>query len=98
MFERITDEQEILTIAKNISPINHVSSDDPPALIIHGDADKLVPFQQAEIFKKRMEDVGATSEIIVRPGQQHGWPTLGDDWALITDWFDKHLLKKTPTN
>jgi acetyl esterase/lipase len=93
-FERITDEQEILTIAKNIGPINHVSSDDPPALLIHGDADKLVPFQQAEIFKKRMEEVGGTSEIIVRPGAQHGWATLGDDWSLITDWFDKHLLKK----
>lgn len=95
-FERITDEDEILKIAKDISPLNHVSADDPPALIIHGDADLLVPIQQAEIFKTKMQDVGATAEIIVRPGAAHSWETLGDDWSLIADWFDKHLLKKMP--
>ncbi|QDT55009.1 Prolyl oligopeptidase family protein [Caulifigura coniformis] len=92
-FERITDEDEILTIAKAISPVNHVSADDPPALIIHGDADFLVPFQQAELFRKKMEDEKRTAEIIARPGAGHGWATLADDWSLIADWFDKHLLK-----
>lgn len=93
-FERITDPKKRREIGKQISPVTHVSADDAPALIIHGDADKLVPIQQAEIFKKRMEEVGAVSEIVVRPRQQHGWATLGDDWSVITDWFDKHLLKK----
>jgi acetyl esterase/lipase len=93
-YERITDEQEILAIAKNISPVNHVSADDPPALIIHGDADFLVPIQQAEIFKKKMEEVKGTAEIIVRPGAGHGWADLAKDWGLIADWFDKHLVKK----
>jgi acetyl esterase/lipase len=95
-YERIIDEDEILKIARTIGPVNHVSEDDPPALIIHGDADKLVPIQQAEIFKKKMEDVRGTAEIIVRPGAGHGWPDLGKDWGLIADWFDKHLVKKTP--
>jgi len=94
-YERITDEDEILTIAKHISPVNHVSADDPPALIIHGDADFLVPIQQAEVFKKKMEDEKGIAEIIVRPGAGHSWPTLADDWSLIADWFDKHLVKKS---
>ncbi len=57
-YERITEEREILEIAKQISPVNHVSADDPPALIIHGDVDTLVPIQQAEIFKARMTEAG----------------------------------------
>lgn len=96
VFERITDETEILNIAKDISPVNHVSADDPPAFILHGDADFLVPMQQAEVFAQKMKDVGATAEIVVRPGAGHGWATLGDDWSLIADWFDKYLAKKTP--
>jgi dipeptidyl aminopeptidase/acylaminoacyl peptidase len=93
-YERITDEEEILKIARNIGPVNHVSADDPPALIIHGDADKLVPIQQAEIFKKKMEEVNGTAEIVVRPGAGHGWADLDKDWSLVADWFDKHLVKK----
>src|SRR5258708_2778898 len=38
----ITDEAKILEIGKTISPINHVTADDPPTLIIHGDKDFLV--------------------------------------------------------
>ena len=30
-------------VGRKVSPITHVSADDPPTLIIHGDADKLVP-------------------------------------------------------
>jgi acetyl esterase/lipase len=41
-FVPITDEEKILAIGRSISPINHVSNDDPPTLIIHGDADLLV--------------------------------------------------------
>ncbi len=96
-FERITDENEILAIAREISPINHVTADDPPALIIHGDADFLVPIQQAEIFRKKMQEVGGTAEIVVRPGQGHGWATIGEDWSVIADWFDKHLAGKKKT-
>ena len=57
-FERITDEAQILEIGRSISPINHVSADDPPTLIIHGDKDFLVPIQQAESFVAKMKEVG----------------------------------------
>ena len=48
-FVRITDLGKILEIGRQISPVYHASSDDPPTLIIHGDADLLVPIQQAEL-------------------------------------------------
>jgi acetyl esterase/lipase len=93
-FVRITDEEEILNIGRQISPVNHVSADDPPTLIIHGDADLLVPIQQAEIMVERLKSAGVTAELHVKPGAGHGWPDLLADMSLIADWFDKYLTKK----
>jgi len=63
----------------------------PPMLIIHGDADKLVPIYQAEMFVKGCEAVGSTAKLVVRPGRQHGWPELVKDMEIFADWFAEHL-------
>ncbi len=93
-FVPITDAERILTIGRSISPVNHVTADDPPTLIIHGDADALVPIQQAELVIEKLKSAGVATELVVRPGAGHGWPELGKDTAIIADWFDKHLGKK----
>jgi acetyl esterase/lipase len=93
LFERVTDEAKIRTIGKQISPITHVSADDPPTLIIHGDADTLVPIQQAHVIVARFKEVGVPVELVVKKGAGHGWPTILDDTKTIADWFDKYLKK-----
>jgi acetyl esterase/lipase len=90
-FVEITDEEKIQEIGKQISPINHVSSDDPPTLIVHGDADELVPIQQAKIIIEKLEDKGVQAELITKPGAGHGWADFPADIAKFADWFDKHL-------
>lgn len=92
-FVPITDEEKVLEIGRKISPINHVSSDDPPTLIIHGDADKLVPIQQAELIVGKLKDAGVEAKLVTKPGAAHGWPNLDKDIVLIADWFDAHLKK-----
>jgi acetyl esterase/lipase len=92
-FERVTDEAKILEIGKQISPITHVSADDPPTLIIHGDADKLVPIQQAESFVAKLKEAGVEAKLVVKPGAGHGWADLPKDMELLADWFDRHLKK-----
>ena len=52
---QITDTERLREITRQISPITHVSADDPPTLIIHGDADQLVPIQQSETFVTKMK-------------------------------------------
>lgn len=93
-FIPITDEERILTIGRAISPVNHVSNDDPPTLIIHGDADLLVPIQQAEIIIDKLKEAGVATELVVKKGAAHGWPDIGKDISTLADWFDKHLAKK----
>lgn len=93
VFVPITDVRRVLEIGRQISPINHVSSDDPPTLIIHGDADKLVPIQQAEIMIAKLKEAGVTAELVTKPGAGHGWLDIGKDAVTISDWFEKHLKK-----
>ncbi len=93
-FVSITDEERILAIGKMISPVNNVTEDDPPSLIIHGDADKLVPIQQAEIIIEKMKQAKVPCELIVKPGAAHGWGGMEKDYVTFADWFDKYLQKK----
>jgi acetyl esterase/lipase len=90
-FVPITDVGKILEIGREISPVNHVSPDDPATLIIHGDADKLVPIQQAELFLDKLKAAGVETKLVVKKGGAHGWPNLWKDMAIIADWFDGHL-------
>ena len=83
-----------LEIGRKISPMTHVSSDDPPVLLIHGDADELVPYQQSEILAAKLKEVGVEAELVNRPGKAHGWDNLHEDFKLVADWFDKQLKKK----
>jgi dipeptidyl aminopeptidase/acylaminoacyl peptidase len=92
--ERITDEAKILDLGRKISPITHVTADDPPTLIIHGDADKLVPIQQAESIVAKLKEVGVPAELVVKKGAVHGWAHMEKDLLVFADWFDKYLAKK----
>ena len=92
-FERITDESKRREIGRQISPITHVSDDDPPTLIIHGDADKLVPIQQAEIIVAKLKEAGVDAKLVVKPDAGHGWANITEDLTLFADWFDEHLKK-----
>lgn len=93
-FVEITDEARLMEIGREISPVYHASSDDPPALIIHGDADELVPIQQAELMVEALKEAGVNAELIVKPGAGHGWADLLADTAKFADWFDEHLKEK----
>lgn len=78
-------------LGREISPIYFIQSNTPPILIIHGDADKLVPFYQAEQFVKRCEEMGVEAKLVVREGMAHGWAGIEKDLPLFADWFDEHL-------
>jgi acetyl esterase/lipase len=90
-FRQITDPEKRREIGRAISPITHVSAKSAPTLILHGDADKLVPIQQAEEFVARMKEAKVPVELVVKKGASHGWPGMAQDQKTIADWFDKYL-------
>lgn len=87
----ITDDAKKLEIAKEVSPIYAVSPDDPPVLIIHGDADMLVPLQQSESMVRKLEEAGVPTKLIVKKGGPHGWKNIEEDEKNFIDWFDQYL-------
>jgi acetyl esterase/lipase len=93
-FNLVLDEGKRREIGKKISPLYHVSKDSAPTLIVHGDQDKLVPIQQAEVFIARMKEAGVPAELVVKKGVAHGWAGMDRDLAFLGDWFDKYLARK----
>jgi acetyl esterase/lipase len=84
-------------ICKDMSPCYHVTKDDAPTLIIHGDSDKLVPLQQSQRIMECFKEAGVPAQLIVKEGGSHGWPTIFADFKTLGDWFDKYLKSPSQT-
>ena len=80
-------------IGHELSPIYYISSNLPPTLIYHGDADTLVPLDQSERFTAEAKKMGRTVELVVHHGGQHGWLTMFWDLRRFAKWFDQYLLQ-----
>jgi len=85
-------------LGQTFSPARYLSAASAPTLIIHGDADPLVPIQQSQLSLARATAAGATARLIVKPGAEHGgktWPDIAGDRRRLADWFD-HYLRGLP--
>src|SRR5262249_7849560 len=89
----ITDAEKLTEIARQVSPVYHVTPDDPPTLILHGDKDALVPLQQSESIVEKLKKAGVETKLEVKKGAGHGWFGLDKDMVRLVDWFDQHLKK-----
>lgn len=90
----IADPERRKEIGKQISPLYHVTKNSAPALISHGDADSLVPIQQAELIIAKLKENKVPCELVVRKGAGHGGAAFANDATIFADWFDKYLAKQ----
>jgi acetyl esterase/lipase len=74
-----------------ISPARLVTPQAPPFLLIHGDADPVVPLQQSERMLAALKQAGVPAELIVKSGGGHPWFTIHEEVQVLADWFDKQL-------
>ena len=79
--------------AESVSPLMHVTADDAPTLLYHGDKDELVPLWHSEKIQKAFEAAKVDNELVVIPGAAHGFNQEGNSRLAkdMADWFDKHL-------
>src|SRR5688572_15504174 len=81
---------------KEASPIAHVSPDDPPMLLMHGDKDDSVPFNQSEKMEAALRAAGVAVKVLRVPGGGHG-PTFAnspnppDYMGEMVAWLDRYL-------
>ena len=90
---RITEPQ-----AEACSPILLVRPHVPPTLVIHGDRDRFIPLVCSERLCESLTKAGVDNELIVIPGGDHGFDSLGNHemFAAIVRWFDKYLAAPAP--
>lgn len=70
------------------NPITYVDANDPPFLIIHGDADPLVPHCESEMLYNALQKAGVSSQFVLVPNGQHGPGVLIDTYfKMMTDFF-----------
>ena len=82
--------------AASISPILHVSSDDPPTLLIHGDEDRLVPLSNSERIRDAFKEAKVATQLIVIEGAGHGFrgEHSSQAAAALADWFERYLVHR----
>jgi len=86
-------DEERRAVFREASPVVHVTSDDPPTLLFHGDRDQTVPIQQSQVFVGQMEKVRVDCKLVIGEGKGHGWePRLSNEETEFIGWFDRYLL------
>lgn len=80
-----------------VSPLHLVRKGLPPFLLVHGDKDQMVPYEQSTRFCAALKARGDKCELFTVPGGLHGmggWEQHPDQWAYkakVVKWLDEKL-------
>lgn len=89
------------------SPITHVSSSSPPVLLLHGDSDDTVPFEQSVAMEAALRGVKVPVKLVRVAGGEHGpnFGTAGKPHADLervlgetVTWLDGHLKARSTSS
>lgn len=69
-----TPAQNAATYAAS-SPINYVTGNSAPTLLLQGDIDPLVPVKQAQLLGDKLKAAGVKYEMVIYPNEGHGFTT-----------------------
>lgn len=80
-------------LARLVSPRTYVSPHTPPMLLIHGDADTVVPAEETQAFHEALVAAGVDSTLRILPRVGHGWNSdlTGGE---VTAFFQRTLRPK----
>jgi acetyl esterase/lipase len=79
---------------KKASPVEYVTKDDPPFLMIHGTADVVVPMVHSLRLQAKLKEAGVKNELIPMRGKGHGW--FGEDAKESNERLLKYFAEQLP--
>ncbi|MCJ7620362.1 MAG: alpha/beta hydrolase [Anaerolineae bacterium] len=87
----------VLQQADRATPLSYVDHEDPPFLVIHGEADGMVPIEQSELLVQALMDAGVEVTFVRLPGMGHSFagPTQEVDPAFLEptlEFLNTHLM------
>jgi len=65
-------------VAALASPMTHVAAGYPPTMLLHGDADKVVPVSASRRFEEQVRAVGGKVDLHIYAGLPHGFASHPD--------------------
>jgi len=74
-----TTPKEKLALYREMSPINYLTKNSPPLLMIQGDKDTTIPVKHAYYMQEKAKKVNAPVEIMIIKNAGHNWRTVGAD-------------------
>jgi acetyl esterase/lipase len=85
------DKRDLAALA---SPVKFISRDDPPFLIVHGDADNTIPVKHSQTLYDQLKAAGLDATIFVVKGAGHGVGAAPGVMQRVEAFFDAHLKGK----
>lgn len=84
-------------VLKHASPINYVSPQASPFLILQGDQDDAVPLAQSQMFYERLKAAGVDATLVVVKNANHNFaptggaisPSRAELSRMLGDFFDR---------
>ena len=89
--------QENKEKAAAANPITYVARNNPPFLIMHGNKDNLVPYQQSELLRDALQKVGVPVTFKIIEGAGHGFGGAEIDRqvaAFFAEQLKPHAISK----
>lgn len=76
-------KQEAIDGLKVYSPVTYINQNSVPTLMIHGNKDRIVPFSQSEILKKKLDENNVKNELIPIDKGDHGLNEESDHKLML---------------
>ena len=79
--------------AARANPITYVTPDDPPFLLVHGDADPIVPINQSELLHAALRKASVPAVFLPLQGAGHGGPQFHTEpmHDAVAAFFDRQI-------
>jgi acetyl esterase/lipase len=88
---------EVRALLRDLSPVNHLKAGLPPFLLVHGTADRSVPYGQSVGFQARLKALGVACDLITIDNAPHSikeWSRFDPDYVgQIIDWLTRTMAE-----
>jgi acetyl esterase/lipase len=81
------------SIYSQANPLNYITAQSPPTIILHGGVDIVVSYTQSVLLKNKLQTFGVINQYVFYPTENHGWTgaNLTDSFDKITAFLNTHV-------
>jgi len=78
-----------------VTPAANLDATDPPMIVVHGDADEMCPYSDADAFVKAARGAGVDAQLLALPGATHFFPFRSPDARVrAAEAIDRFLERR----